>query len=333
MSASQTNISQLLLDNAVDAVSMGIEDLGMAAYDMRRGVTAVRNVFAGLLLVYKSHLAKISSSVNSALIWKNVSLRNVDGRWQYVPDERRTVDVDDILRLFKENGIRIDKEKLKRIRRYRNATEHYYDINNVPHNTVVEYVVDSLILVRDFIVQYIGKKPEEVFGRDVWHSFLHNNAIVANKRVERAELINGLEWFAPEVKELFLRMGCPHCSSDLLVPQRIDSSKAVEHSFSCFGCGRVSGYDDVVLAFCDDVMFSTIELAENNGIAVMTGFGECPECAGISFSDELGLCIACGYRDEPVCARCNESIVADEMDVYNAHGTCRRCQNLYDRDD
>ena len=57
-------IAKRLFQNAVDSVELGLEDFRLAKSDPRRYVTATRNVFSGMLLMFKSWLAEESAERN-----------------------------------------------------------------------------------------------------------------------------------------------------------------------------------------------------------------------------------------------------------------------------
>ena len=211
---------ELLFANAIDAISIGIEDLGMAKTDQRRGVSAVRNAFSGLLLLYKSYLAEISQDDDNRLIWPNFDAVKEDGRIVYKPDRKRTIDANAILRYFSMLNITIDKAAFERVRRFRNNTEHLYNVDDVKPNTVLEYVVDTVSLARDFMALHTKETLDKVLDEKVWAAFLHKNAIVDNVRQDRLRVLSKMKWFSNDVKSVFQNVCCPYCGCDLLLPEK-----------------------------------------------------------------------------------------------------------------
>jgi len=61
-------IAKRLFQNAIDSIELGLEDFGLAKKDARRYVSATRNVFAGMLLLFKSWLAEESADENYVLL-------------------------------------------------------------------------------------------------------------------------------------------------------------------------------------------------------------------------------------------------------------------------
>ena len=69
------NIEEGILKNAIDSICMGIEDykLGIGDYEFsapRRLVSCTRNLFAGIMLLFKHKLAKLSPPGSDGLLIK-----------------------------------------------------------------------------------------------------------------------------------------------------------------------------------------------------------------------------------------------------------------------
>ena len=57
-----------ILNNAVESIQVGVEDYLMD--DSRRYLSAVRNICAGILLLYKEKLCRLSPSNNGEILIK-----------------------------------------------------------------------------------------------------------------------------------------------------------------------------------------------------------------------------------------------------------------------
>ncbi|WP_201529004.1 hypothetical protein [Psychrobacter frigidicola] len=57
-----------IIQNAIDSIQIGVEDF--ESDDDRRSVSAVRNIAAGILLLYKEKLCQLSPSDNKELLIK-----------------------------------------------------------------------------------------------------------------------------------------------------------------------------------------------------------------------------------------------------------------------
>ena len=57
-----------IIQNAIDSIQIGVEDF--QSVDDRRSVSAVRNIAAGILLLYKEKLCQLSPDDNKELLIK-----------------------------------------------------------------------------------------------------------------------------------------------------------------------------------------------------------------------------------------------------------------------
>ena len=113
-----------ILNNAISSIQVGIEDY--KSDDPRRINSAIRNVYAGMLLLFKEKLCILSPSDNpEILIYERIKPINQDGSIKYVPDGKKTVDSRQILNRFKEYNIVINSNKFKKIQEIRNDIEEH----------------------------------------------------------------------------------------------------------------------------------------------------------------------------------------------------------------
>ncbi len=110
-----------ILDNGIDSIILGVEDYRQA--DPRRKISAVRNFYAGILLLLKARLFAKSEDLiyarfdpildsSGAVSWKGVG--------------RTTVDVGEIEKYWKSLGWETYwKSPVERLRKIRNYVEHH----------------------------------------------------------------------------------------------------------------------------------------------------------------------------------------------------------------
>lgn len=116
-----------LLDNAVLSIELGVEDYQTG--DERRVLSAIRNLYAGVLLLCKQVLWNESPlGTDGSLIYKDLVPRKIDGSVLMVPKRphRNTVDRQQIEERFKELGLNLDWSKLQDLARIRNEVEHLF---------------------------------------------------------------------------------------------------------------------------------------------------------------------------------------------------------------
>src|SRR5260221_4537785 len=102
-----------LFKNAVDSIVMGIEDY--QKNEPKRAFSAVRNFYAGTLLLAKERLLRVAPAANSDLILAAHYKPVPDGKGGIVFEsaDNRTVDFEEIGKRFKDFKLPIDKAALK----------------------------------------------------------------------------------------------------------------------------------------------------------------------------------------------------------------------------
>ena len=105
-------MSNTILNNAVLSIKIGVED-----YDSTqsgRVISSVRNIYAGILLLFKEKLRRLSpSNSNEVLIKRDVIPRLNNGVLEFFGTGKKTVEAWQIENRFSNLGIRIDWEKMK----------------------------------------------------------------------------------------------------------------------------------------------------------------------------------------------------------------------------
>lgn len=205
-----------LRSNAKLSIELGVEDYLWGVGDSRRYVTAVRNLFCGLLLLYKSYLAQVSKDQGCFIVRGDLDWEVVDGKIVERPldPDKKTLDVRGIENAFGKLGVVIDRKAVERVQRYRNQTEHLFDPKATDESVVMPCVVDCLKLVRDFMTSIMRIHPETFFDEKVLKVLVDNEGVVAKEREERKELLDGLSWPHAIARSLFGRATCPHCHSE-----------------------------------------------------------------------------------------------------------------------
>ena len=113
--------------NAINSIKVGVEDYTLSKKDAKRAISAVRNIVAGILLLYKEKLCLLSPDHDKELLIKQ------DISFIYENDElvikgtgKNTVNSVEISKRFKDLNISVDWETFKEINQLRNNLEHYY---------------------------------------------------------------------------------------------------------------------------------------------------------------------------------------------------------------
>ena len=123
-----------LLENAIVSIQLGLEDY--ASKDSHRVISAVRNLYAGVLLLCKEALRRLSPpGSNDILIrTRKKAVRNPDGTVRFVGEGRQTIARAEIEQTFKELQLNVDLSTLKRLAAIRNDIEHMHS-GSAPHSS------------------------------------------------------------------------------------------------------------------------------------------------------------------------------------------------------
>lgn len=323
-----------LRENAKLSIELGVEDYLNGEKDPRRYVTAVRNLFCGLLLLYKSHLAHVSKDQGCFIVRGELDWEVVDGKIVERPldPNKKTLDVIGIEKAFKKLGVSIDYDAVERVKRYRNQTEHLFDSKATDMSVVMPCVIDCLKLVRDFMTSVMRMHPETFFDEKVLNVLVDNEGVVAKEREERMGLLDALSWPHSIARSLFARATCPHCHSEMLFPAAENAkSDVTEVVFTCRCCSEQVTYETLMQYVTDDIWegsvsssLSSVSSDLSNGIDV--SLWECPECSSMSFDTEHNVCLICGHKG--VCDRCAGEITDEDMPGYTETRLCNYCNHM-----
>ena len=314
-----------LFDNAVQSIQLGVEDY--QSNDHRRPVSAVRNFYAGVLLLAKEVLVRAAPNADAedvlAVHYKPV-LAGAGGV-QLTPASRRTVDFETIAKRFADFGIPLNKSALDDLNRIRTDIEHYY--TDKPHEAVREAIAKAFPMVAD-LFRLAKEVPSEVLG-DAWRIMLDVRTVYERELSACRRTFEALEWPLASLSET--RFSCPQCNSDLVAqddPQNTNHEAADCH---CGACGeRIPPEKALELAL--EAHFET-----ESYIAATDG-GEqplqtCSDCGLTTYllTDEHVGCLSCGLILRK-CARCGTGITPADVDPGNSN-LCSHCGHMMSKDD
>jgi hypothetical protein len=149
-----------ILKNAIDSIAIGLEDY--QSTDERRIVSSTRNIFAGILLLFKHKLCELSPVDSDESLIKQRVLPEIDatGAVRWIGKGKKTVDVQNIKERFESLDIAVDWNRLERINKYRNDIEHYFSTQNP--QSVQRLISDSFLIIRDFISDHLNEDPRSL---------------------------------------------------------------------------------------------------------------------------------------------------------------------------
>lgn len=306
-----------LLNNAVGAIQIAIEDFH--SNDERRALAAIRNLHAGVLLLCKVKLQRMSpSDSDEVLLKQNVEPhRAADGSVTWMGTGKKTVDQETIRKRFSALKIAVDWRPLEAISQIRNNIEHYYFAGT--RQQAQEAFAEACILIRELIMDVLDEEPTALIGDDAW-STLYENKLVFDRELKACrDTLKPIVW-AAGAADVADNITCPDCGSKLV--RQLDPSNKDQHdaTFRCTGCGETADVERLVLHVLDEVYGADMYLAAKDGGDAP--IEDCPECGLESFVVPLCGCAMCDFAvpDGAECAICGEGLTAHE---YSEHdGLC-----------
>lgn len=312
-----------LLTNAVESLQVGLEDYQTGTRP--RLLSAVRNIHAGILLLYKEALRRESpKGSNDALLMANIiPVRDVKGNVTFVGEGRKTVDFQQIRERFSELNIHTDWKRFEKINDARNDVEHRYA--RVDRNTLAGLISDSFLIVRDFITDELADEPHALLGEKAWKVMLDVAEVYEKEKKECDRLLALAKWPSPTLTKAVTDLVCGTCGSDLLraIPDSYD-----EVRFECVSCGAEETPQSYVPRALSSALYAEAYIA-------MTDGGDppcvnCPECGEDAYILEEDRCAVCQARVERTCRMCGEAIPAEELDTTPLCGYCHYRANKDD---
>lgn len=316
-----------ILKNAVASIQIGIEDY--LSNDERRSLSAVRNLTAGILLLFKEKLRQLSpQGSEEALIKKVVRPVQVAGQGlAFIGQGKKTVDTQEIKERFESLGVVANFARLEAVIRLRNDIEHYR--TNASAETMREVVAKSFLVVRDFIATELHEDPAELLGEATWSTLLDEGEVYERELVECQAAMEAVDWNSPNGEWIASHIRCEHCGSELMKPVDPEVESQFELAFRCVSCGSESEFDDVIEGAVNECYAgeSYIAMTDGGDQPVAT----CPDCIKETFIVAEGKCIACGGELHYTrCAVCGEGLGPDDQ---GNNGLCSYHAWQADKDD
>ena len=313
-----------LIKNAIESIQVGVEDF--SSTDSRRVLSAVRNISAGILLLYKEKLRLLSAEdSDEVLIKQNIKpVIQSDGTIKFIGVGKKTVDVFSIRERFKSLKIDVDWKLYEKINEIRNDIEHYYSLATPA--AIKESVADSFILIRDFVTNHLQEDPLCLLGDECWNVLLET-ATVFQKELEtcHAEMAT-VEWDSDVLNIIYKKIRCAECDSPLIKP--IDASDALEDmQFLCVSCGEATSFDDVVESLLEQQFSGDVyEHYTNGGDLPLVSCHECGKETYVVSEDKCAFCNSSTLYK--ACYRCGQKLSTDEQEM---EGRCGYCNHVYEK--
>lgn len=317
--------SKPLLYNAIISITHGIEDLEND--DETRAYSALRNYYAGLILLTKQTIAHKHQEYNEDYILAKKYTPKIDknGNIYYDKVGKETISFNEIAQRMKNIGIKISTESIKNLNSIRNDNEHLFTEANPSH--IKELIYKSYPIIID-LCNAINENPAHIFGK-TWDKIITESKHFKKKEGEFQKSFQNIEWKYKQIGSLKKR--CLICNSSMIKQINPENTDQSNIETECYGCGSKTDGNKFLLHHIllnYDIDTTT---REKEGIPFGPVYS-CPECQEYAFLDFTMACASCDHRFNPQqCTACGTDIeILDIIDGYE-DDLCPSCRYSYDK--
>jgi hypothetical protein len=315
-----------LFENAVASIRMGVEDYRQQ--DSDRDVSAVRNFYAGVLLLAKEALIRKAPDADPKDVI-GTSYKPVpdgDGGIAYEAVGGKTIDFNTIAGRFKDFGMVIDHNALKDLNRIRNDMEHHYTEKT---EAAVRTAIAKGFPVATSLFRQMEEDPAVLLG-DIWAVMLETRELYEHELKEAKATLAAVQWYSPTIAVATLK--CFACESELLEQLDPDNSAQDLVDFRCRSCLATPDVADTIEATIENAFaFDAYTRAKEGGEEGPVY--QCPACERDTYVETEDSCANCNESldYEAECARCSNGISIQEYLDGNDSGLCGYCSYVSDK--
>lgn len=316
-----------LLGNAISSIQVGVED--HTSDDPRRMLSAVRNISAGVLLLFKERLRQLSPEDSDEVLIKQKirPVRNGGESIRFVGHGPKTVDVQHIKERFSSLGIKTNWSRVDAIIKVRNDVEHY--VSGESDSRVKELIADTFSVVRDFLADELGLEAHEALGEETWSIMLEVSTVYEAQRAQCLQELEQVKWWSAGMARASAFLRCENCGSDLVTLKEGRDTLAGNESVRCTACGDSMDLEDIIESALDECFGADAYYAASKGGEPPLDY--CEQCCGETFIVEDDVCGKCGSgRRYKQCVRCTQGLSGEEQQF---GGLCSYCNHLLKKDD
>jgi hypothetical protein len=300
-----------LLDNAIESIQIGIEDYHSS--DPRRVQSAVRNTYAGVLLLCKELLRRLSPPKSNGLLvfrrWK--ATRAKSGDVQFEGAGKQTVDRAEIEERFRNLSINVDLKGLAALADIRNDVEHFHPTKH--RDAVREAIAVAMPVIRA-VCKELGADPRALLGQKVWDSVLADEQAYRDEQTECRATFDSVDWHSNALVEAVESFRCTACGSGLVKQTNPANGDLQRMNVACSQCGASLEMEDLLETGLQDHFEWEAHIAVKDGGE--PPLADCPECGRGAYIHEEDRCAICGFElGHHVCAICGETLTVDDYTI------------------
>ena len=316
-----------MLQNAIESIQLGIEDY--QANDPRRPASAVRNLYAGVLLLGKQCLLNAAPKSEAMdVLAANFSPHpdGISGKVVYRPKGYRTVDLHELQERFILFGLPWPKGDIKPLQKLRNDFEHFH--SSAPKERIRQAIAGCFPTVEGLFSQ-LNIDPASTLG-DTWDLMLKEESFFNRLKYECDSSLEKLPWYnlLSETKNF----ECTSCGSSLICQLAPENADPTSIEGRCKACGATFNADEFIELIVQG------EFGADNYISVKDSaesiINDCPECGSSAYisNGEINLCFSCEHTISGECGRCSADLGVHNVSV-NTSAFCDYCDYVMSKDD
>ena len=302
-----------IIDNGLNSIRVGLEDYEQAYQvdDDARLTSAVRNVYAGILLLAKGKLCELSPTDTPDILIRVVRPKLVNGSVEIVPVGRRTIGYEEIKQHFEDSALPLDWVKIERVRAIRNDLEHFY--YKGARASVQEALAGAATAIRSLLT-LLRLDPVRHLGERWWRVLLKNEELFDQELAMCRDTFARIDWINPVAKAASNHFSCGQCGSLLI--RQADAGNKVQDDIhvNCAACGTESEMRALMERAVERQYYKDLyEFHSQGGEPPVV---RCPECRLYTLVLEDIECAVCGNCldcSTAWCEICHNPISADEQ--------------------
>jgi hypothetical protein len=316
-----------ILQNAAQSIQLGVEDY--RSKDPRRVLSAVRNITAGVLLLFKEKLRRLSPPGSEDVLLKQKSRlrRGKGGTIEIVGVGKRTVDVEQVRERFTDLGVGVDWARVKDIVDARNEVEHHS--TSLTPALLKSLIYNTFTVIGKFIRTELDQEPVDLLGKETWGALLEQAEVFEAELAECTKRLEEISWPTEVHEHVAKELRCRNCSSELMYPTNPGVEDPLMLAFACRACGKEMEYSEIVEAAISEAFAGEQYIAAKDGGD--PPIEDCFECGNATYVVELAECLACGATPKHErCAVCHTLLGVQEQPL---GGLCSYHHHLLQKDD
>lgn len=311
-----TNMS--ILDNAIDAIEVGVRDFDEGTSPRMK--SAIRNTYAGLLLLFKQKLHELSPPDSDEVLLKQKIQPSVsENGVSFKGKGKKTVDKQAIQERLESLGIDVDWKEVESIAKIRNEIEHYYTRERV--EVIREALSKAFVIACDFTSRHLNQDLRTLLAEDAWELLIEINAVYEAEKQRCMESQVNFDSTCEFAMEHVDSFSCSECHSDLILFKENAGA-------TCQSCGKQWGQYEVAAAVVgaqgDSDAYDHVK--DGGDLTVV----DCPNCGEFAFVVAEAICAHCEESCSVECDICGIDIPPEEID---GEGRCSRCEHMLSKDD